>query len=477
MTENPLPVTRDASEAIQDVAAEKNFDEEILAFLSRQSSITPIPVILAMAAIAACAHGKAPDAWVFGWLLTVSCMQFARTFIMLRLASFKQYPAKSRLRVAVIMSAVNGLCQIASLMFFPLFSLYERAIQTMIFIGTSTIAVVTTAGYRRSSLAYTLPVLIPLFAFWAWSPGIENQSWYEWFIALIGLVYLFILLKLANNTFNIFQQSYEARWRQQALNKQLQIALQEAEIANRSKTRFLAAASHDLRQPIHTLSLFGAALGMQKLDDKSKEIAGNMDVALQALATQLDALLDISKLDAGVVPVNRTEIDLKTLLNRLHEEFKTEAIAKGVSFSIEQDEVVYIFTDELLLERVLRNLLSNAVKYTCEGSIKVEVSSRDSQCIIHVIDTGRGIPQQEFPHIFEEFYQLDNPERDKSKGLGLGLAIVKRLVDLLDIEIQLTSSPNVGTRFTLNIPISKATQAHVMMCWWPKLIGGSCMFW
>ena len=435
------------------MSAKDSFDEELLTFLARQSKVTPVPIIVAMAAVAACAYGKVADEFVIGWMAIIIVVQLLRWVVMPKLAVMTDVPGHLRLRVAIGMSALNGIAQISSLCFFPYMSLYERSIQTMIFIGTSAISVVTTAGYKPISLAYVLPTMVPLFIFWAWSPGIDDAGWSPLFISFIGFSYISILLKLAGDTFTMFRQSYEARLQQLALNEQLTVALDEAEAANRAKTRFLASASHDLRQPIHTLSLYGATLGMQNLDAQTRTIVKHMDTALQALASQLDALLDVSKLDAGIVEVNKAPSCVNNLAARLYEEYCAEAANKKLDFTVEHEQTVYVDTDELLLERIIRNLVSNAIKYTDKGSVQLKISEQDGQCVIALTDTGKGIPEAEFTHIFEEFYQLDNPERDREKGLGLGLAIVKRLVSLLGIEISLKSSPDVGTQFTVRLPV------------------------
>ena len=246
-------------------------------------------------------------------------------------------------------------------------------------------------------------------------------------------------------------ESFAARRQQLELNHQLRAALEQAEAASRAKTRFLASASHDLRQPIHTLSLFGAALDMRPLDPASREIAQHMNTALQVLANQLDALLDISKLDAQVVKVNVTSVKLANMLQRIWKEFGPTADAKGLKMALRCPRDATVETDPLLLERIVRNLLDNAIKYTDAGCISLQVTREGDASFIELSDSGRGIPQAEQRRIFEEFYQLDNPERDRTKGLGLGLAIVRRLADLLRIQMEMRSAEGTGTTFILKL--------------------------
>ncbi|HRO57857.1 MAG TPA: ATP-binding protein [Burkholderiaceae bacterium] len=277
-----------------------------------------------------------------------------------------------------------------------------------------------------------------------------------------GLILMFclVLLGLARDAWAAFSESFAIRLDQVALNRQLHAALDDAETASRAKTRFLASASHDLRQPLHTLSLFGAALEMRPLDARSHEIARSMNEALQHLSSELDALLDVSKLDAGVVRVTPANIDVGRLLERIAAPY-AETIGRtgGVSLDVDCEAGLIVRSDRSLLERVLRNLIDNAVKYTEKGSILVEARRRNGTVHVLIADTGVGIPDAEQTRIFEEFYQIGNRERDRRKGLGLGLSIVRRLTELLDIDMSLDSAPSRGSRFTLQIAAASPSQA------------------
>jgi CheY-like chemotaxis protein/two-component sensor histidine kinase len=188
-----------------------------------------------------------------------------------------------------------------------------------------------------------------------------------------------------------------------------------------------------------------------------------MDVALQALASQFDALLDISRLDAGVVKVNTNNFRLNGLIERANNEFKPIAEGKGLTLNIDCPDDVTVCTDEALLERIVVNLLSNAVKYTESGNVSATVRVADGHCTIDIVDTGKGIPEEEQSHVFDEFYQVGNPQRDRREGFGLGLSIVQRLVELLDLDLNMTSDVGVGTRFLLTLPaideVEKRAQA------------------
>jgi two-component sensor histidine kinase/CheY-like chemotaxis protein len=223
---------------------------------------------------------------------------------------------------------------------------------------------------------------------------------------------------------------------------------------NRAKSRFLAAASHDLRQPLHTVSLFSAALALQKTDPRSQQLGREIGNAIQSLGSLLDALLDISKLDADAVRPEPTRVALEKFLARIASDLRPVAVEKGLCLEVDANEHVPIETDIVLFERIVRNLADNALKYTTSGGLRLEARQSGGRAMLVVADTGQGIPREEQEHVFEEFYQLSNPERDRARGIGLGLAIVRRLTNLLSIQLTMDSEVGRGTRFVLSLPLA-----------------------
>lgn len=441
-------------------SAAKSVEEELLVMLAMEGKKLPIPVFLIAAMIAALASYRLTAfAWV-PWLVLVAALLVLRWVGLGRLPGMSHLAAQQRLRIAVLLSGLNGVVHGLSLGFFPYLPEFERAILSMLLVGMCAGAVATTAGYKPVFLAYLLPIIVPLSLLWAFSPGVADPGWIEISVALLVAMMGVVLTTLATDAFKLFRESFEIRLQQVALNAQLQSALDEAEAANNAKTRFLASASHDLRQPIHALSLFSAALAMRPLDERSRDIAQHMDTALQSLASQLDALLDVSKLDAGVVEVNNTPLSLKNLLERVYEEFVQDARDKGLDSVFKCSRDAYINTDQILFMRIIRNLLGNAIKYTDSGQVSLVVTPESGAHVVTVRDTGHGIAEEEQTHIFEEFYQVDNPQRDRTKGLGLGLAIVKRLVHLLQIDMQMRSSAGNGTAFALTVPAVEQMESN-----------------
>ncbi len=236
---------------------------------------------------------------------------------------------------------------------------------------------------------------------------------------------------------------------------QLLLAKAEAERAGLAKAKFLAAASHDLRQPVQSLVMLLAALKRQTADrPELAPTVSMMKAAIDSVKGLLSGILDISRLDAGVVAPAMVEVDLGELAARLASEYQTAAQAKGLELRC-APRPLWARSDRLLLERMMRNLIENALRYTTSGGVLIGVRRCGAQVRIDVVDTGSGIPPEKQADVFEEFHQLDNPGRDSSRGLGLGLAIVARLANLLGAEVRLVSRPGRGSRFSLLLPPSR----------------------
>ncbi len=429
-----------------------NLEHELVVMLAMEGKKVPVPVFITAAMIAALAFPYVSALLWAPWLTLVAAMLVLRWVALSRLPGMAHLSGQQQLRIAVLLSGLHGVLHALSLSFIPYIPEFERAIQSMLLVAMCTAGIATSAGYKPVFLAYMLPIIIPLSLLWAISPGVSDPGWKQVSVALLIAMMGAVLTTLASDAYKLFRDSFDIRLQQVALNKQLHTALEEAEAADNAKTRFLASASHDLRQPIHALSLLSSALSMRELDEGSRHIAQHMHTALQLLASQLDALLDISKLDAGVVHVNRTQLNLKNLLKCVYAEFVEDAGRKGLKLQFECSAGAYILSDQLLFTRIIRNLLGNAIKYSDSGQVSLLVESKPGLHRVMVTDTGQGIAVEEQARIFEEFYQVDNPQRDRTQGLGLGLAIVKRLTALLEIDMQMQSIDGEGTTFSLTLP-------------------------
>ncbi|MEW5728816.1 MAG: hybrid sensor histidine kinase/response regulator [Pseudomonadota bacterium] len=219
-----------------------------------------------------------------------------------------------------------------------------------------------------------------------------------------------------------------------------------------AKSRFLAAASHDLRQPFQAMRLFHSILADQPLGAEGRRAVTMLGQAMESGEQLLDALLDISTLEAGTVQPKPAEFDLAHMVARVADEFRGQAEAKGLCLRTRTPSAK-VCTDPILVERIVRNLLANAISFTRKGGVLIAVRPSRTAARVEVWDTGFGIPEHQLATVFEEFHQLENPERDKSRGLGLGLAIVKRLAGLLDLPVDVRSQPGRGTVFTVGVPL------------------------
>jgi len=286
------------------------------------------------------------------------------------------------------------------------------------------------------------------------SPGFEagTGSPMPQAVLVAGAIIAMLLVAIINSVLQDRHRMAELRRSYGALAK----ARAEAEEANAAKSRFLAAASHDLRQPLQTLGIYLHMIGEQAEAPFLRKLADSARDAFEATQRMLNSLMDIAMLEAGVTRPQLAAVELAPFLARISEDLRVEAEAKGLSFRVSSCDV-RVTTDPAMLERIVRNLLSNALKYTRTGVIRLACRASQRGIAIKIQDTGPGIPRDRMHLIFEDFYQIDNPERDRRKGLGLGLATVARLTRLLGYRLRVLSRPGRGAIFIVEIPTDAAT--------------------
>ena len=240
--------------------------------------------------------------------------------------------------------------------------------------------------------------------------------------------------------------------------RQLAQARDESEKASRAKSRFLAAASHDLRQPILAINLFQDALGKTELSTEQRRIADYLSRSAESLSGILTELLEISRFDTGAVQPCPGSLPAAEIFHRIDREFSPLAGVKGLRFKFffPQRELV-LFTDQKMLLNLLRNLIDNAFKHTAAGGVLVAIRSRGDHALVQVWDTGIGIAPEHIEAIFDEYFQVGNPQRDRARGLGLGLSIVKRLAKTLGCEVGCRSRPGKGSVFEFRVPLAAET--------------------
>ena len=239
---------------------------------------------------------------------------------------------------------------------------------------------------------------------------------------------------------------------------ELVAAREAADRANQGKSRFLATASHDLRQPLQTLALLNGTLRRTVSDSLSVEALTQQEQAIAGMSRLLNALLDISKLESGAIRPEVTDFTVAALFEELRTEFAGLAASKGLQFQVDSS-MDCVHSDPSLVEQILRNLVANAIKYTSEGSVRLRCLNEEAVVRIQVLDTGIGIPSDQLPHIYDEFYQVGVPANTVREGYGLGLSIVLRLVKLLNLGLRVESEVGRGSVFSLEVPASAAPTA------------------
>jgi signal transduction histidine kinase len=311
-------------------------------------------------------------------------------------------------------------------------------------------------------LSATVPYVI-----WAGFIAPQHRSLNE---VMAACVAAFILgnLQLVRGVNTSFLAVQEAKFRNLDLAEELRAQKEAAEAATLAKSRFLAAASHDLRQPVHGLSLFVGALHGADLPASTAALLAQIEASVVAIDGLFAALLDISRLDAGVVRAETAAFPIQRLLARVVRDHAADAARKGIAIRLVPCAAV-VETDPALFERVVRNLVSNAVRYTETGRVLVGCRRCCGRVRLEVWDTGRGIPQEARGLVFDEFAQVQVAGAERGPGLGLGLAIVRRLSDLLGLEVALCSEPGSGSCFSVSValaagmPVAEAPAAAVVV--------------
>src|ERR1022692_2304963 len=238
---------------------------------------------------------------------------------------------------------------------------------------------------------------------------------------------------------------------------ELIVARESADRANQGKSRFLATASHDLRQPLQTLALLNGSLRRLVTDPDAAEALSQQEQAISAMSRLLNALLDISKLESGAIRPEPTDFTVAAIFDEMRMEFASIAANKGLRLEIEACEDA-VYSDPSLVEQILRNLVSNAVKYTHDGWVRLRCLHEAAVVRIEVLDTGVGIPADQLPYIYDEFYQVGVPTNSSRNGYGLGLSIVQRLVKLLTLKLDVRSEVGRGSAFSLLLPASSCQE-------------------
>ena len=346
----------------------------------------------------------------------------------------------------------NGLTWgVAAMLFFVPGSAALQVVLFVSIIGLCAGSISLLSYWLESYYAFIFPPLLLSALRLSLEGGVEY-----WSLAALVLMSLAILLLVGHSVRQSVLSAIRLGFENLDLVKQLHAEKEIAENATRDKTLFLASASHDLRQPLHAMSLFADALEGRLQNPDDRLVLARLQDSLTAMRKLFNALLDISRLDAGIVEPQIKNFRLARLLERLHVDYAQQSRDKQLEWRCPLTDVV-VRSDPVLLENLLRNLIGNAIRYTPQGYVAIACSEADGWVRIAIEDSGVGIPADKQAEIFREYRQLSNPAGDGAKGLGLGLAIVERLARLLDHRIELRSAPGKGSCFTVVLPMGSAS--------------------
>lgn len=408
--------------------------------------LTLFPVLVAYAL-----WEDVPHPLLFGWMVGAGVVAVARWLLYLnrRKVELGKERALWWRSVIVLASASSGLLWgLTAFLFHPQASTGPVIVLNVVVVGLAAGSTVASNYWLPYFFAFTLPNLSLYGIYYLFSGGKTGLI-----LAALFFIYLLMLTNLARFMNRTYRENLDLRLKNEALVTQLQMENEVVEAVSQAKTRFFASASHDLRQPVHSLSLLREALEYEIASSRGKELIALVGTAVDALDQLLGSLLDISKLDAGVIEPTIMAVPLRPLIDSLINEMQPHAWEKGLQLR-RYDSHHLVATDPNLLSNILRNLLTNAIRYTDRGGVLIGCRRRDKHLLVQVWDTGIGIAPEEQEKVFQEFIQLHNPERDRNKGLGLGLAICLRLARLLGYPLTLHSRQQRGSVFTLEIPLN-----------------------
>jgi signal transduction histidine kinase/CheY-like chemotaxis protein len=412
-------------------------------------------------------HGVAPPATVWGWAGAMLALIAVRVFLYLRFPSQPDAPLqrlvnwRRQWNVTALASAAGW--GISVWIFYGLGGRFHFVALILVVYAYMLAGVQVLATQRLVYLGFLSLGMLPMIV----RVAIDRDQPQHLELAAIMLIVLVATYGLCIVYRRALESTIRLKVRTEHLAEQLrhekaeaEAARRAAEVANRAKTQFFAAASHDLRQPLHALGLFAEALRQKSHDEQVAHLVNSINSSVDALEGLFSELLDITKIDTGGVEARPEHFSVGDLFQRLKLHFEPTAFEKGLSLRFRGRH--HAFADPLLVDRIVRNLLSNAIRYTRDGGVLVSSRRRGERLLLQVWDTGVGIKPREQERIFEEFYQVPDDaalEPHQRKGLGLGLAIVRRLAKLMDAPLTLSSVSGRGTVFTLELPLGKAPSA------------------
>jgi signal transduction histidine kinase len=468
----PVKVAEPAAPGGASPAAEltERVHREQVRILYEQLPYSITGTVIAVVFLAAVMWDIASRNAIVGWVLCMAANQLWRAALLVRFRRRRidSHDVERWAHYWAAGSLISGcLWGAASFLFFVTDSPAHQAFLIVLLFGVVAAAVLLIGIHMPSFYGFVVPALVPIVL-----RNLIEGGAAHYVLAFVATVTTLAIVSFGRNYNRTLMESLRNRFENEALANRLvqqnlelerakeaaDTARSDAEIANRSKTQFFAAASHDLRQPLHAMGLFAAALSDRVHDPEVQQVVHSINASVDALEGLFNELLDISKIDAGVIKPALSHFALAPLLERLRMDFEPEAFERRLVLRVVPTRL-FVHSDPVLLERILRNLIANALRYTWQGGVVVGARRRGREASIEVWDTGVGIEPEERQRVFEEFYQIGNPERNSRKGLGLGLSIVKRLTTLLDAPLAMSSVRGRGSVFRVRVPLGRQPEA------------------
>lgn len=421
-------------------------DEALVNLLLKQVNLTSLANVVMLTVTAAVIWILKEDRFVLYWLLLGYLLIIFRFLVLSKIKKQE----KTDLSALQLEHLITAMLIFSGLHWGSIAWVYLDANDTSLFpflsavlLGLVSATIPSLAARPKVWLAYSLSIFLIVAA-----KFIYLNNWSMVILVALGqLLMSFVSQNLAKQ----IKHSITQDLRNAELLEEVSLAKDNAEKANLAKSKFMASASHDLRQPLHVQSILLEVLNLRLEDPELKQLLKKIVQSNTALNSLFNAVLEISQLDAGALKTNISHQNLNKICRNLFAEYKILAHQKGLGFRVVAEQCV-VFSDPLLLNRILSNLLSNALKFTQSGNLSVEINSKNDEVYIVVTDTGIGIDPSQHQKIFEEYVQIGNQARDRSKGIGLGLALVSRLCELLNHRIEVASSLAKGTKFKITLP-------------------------
>jgi two-component system, sensor histidine kinase len=405
----------------------------------------PVPGTLIWLTLGWIAHFDVDARYALAWALAGAAVFLGRSVLLQMLLPKSENEwqvARASQSVLVCGALLGGLAAIGALFVFPYLSSERQALLTMVYMGWFAGGAGVNGTYPRWFYVWAAPLMTSLIIAWGLQGSVTSLA----VAALLVMLSAMLVTTLRNYTEQIVQ----------ALQLQTELAERSEQLqrALTLKASFMAATSHDLRQPVTSLGLLNFALQQATSHEAGQSIAMKMTAPIEALRTMLNSLMEISQLESSALKVQEQAFSMADICQKLADEYREQLADRPVELRLFGEDYL-VHADLNLVERIIRNLLSNAVKFTAQGLITLAYTVNGNELRIRVTDTGIGIAAEDQVYIFGDYHQVNNASRTRDKGLGLGLAIVERITQLLKGTISLDSERGKGSTFCVRLPVSQ----------------------